>query len=153
MDLDQEDAWDWIRNASPEELKELRFLLITDKLNAQQVNQIKEIAKVNLDLGIQTSADTWNQVDHMFDPTLLLFDGHLEEQYILTKGNIRVLHLYDPDYQLAFLSKIRNLQTLVIERWDPEWTGALPDDLPSLQRIVLIEPSIADLSSLGKQAK
>ncbi|MBW1773108.1 MAG: hypothetical protein JRJ82_09480 [Deltaproteobacteria bacterium] len=154
LKLDQDEAWKWLKKASPEELKGLRFLNIEGELNAQQVDQVKRIAKVNPKVGLFIEDETWRGIARLFDPVLLIIDGGLQEQdrdILAKKKDIRTLGMVKPDYALDFLSEIVGLQTLIIHDWDPQKTGPFPDNLASLHRIVLIDPVIANLSALGKQ--
>ncbi len=157
LNLDKDKAWKWLKKASPGELKNLRFLNIEDKLNAQQIAGLQRVARVNPEVGLWiTQYEAWQEIANVFDPAWLMIDGGLQEQDRdrLTKmKNIRAFGIHNPQHELNFLSKMTGLETLIIHDWDPSKTGPLPDNLPSLKRIILVDSGIVDLSSLGKQPK
>lgn len=155
LKLIKNEAWKWIQKATPEELKELRLLNIGDNVNARQITQLKRIARVNPRVGLWVDNGTWRRIATLFDPVCLMISGLQEQDWgILTKKkSLRTLHIGSTEHSLNFLSKMPGLETLIIDDWEPQKTGPLPDNLTSLRRLVLIDPVFDDLSALGKQPR
>ena len=155
--VEEDEALNWLQRATPEELEDLRLLHMDNELNPQQIALLHRIAKVNPEVGLWVEEyKTFVELAGLFDPNWLLIGGSLQEQdlaILSKKKNIRTLAINDPGSPLTFLSTITNLDTLMIDNWDPRKTGPLPNNLPSLRRIVLIDPVITNLSALGKQPK
>ncbi len=154
LNLSREGAWKWLNLASPEELKGLRLLNIEDKLNAQQIARLQNVAEVNPGVGLWIPEyEAWRDIAGMFDPAWLMISGLVKQDLntLLKMKSIRTLGLDNPGHALDFLSKMPGLQTLIIHDWDPQRTGPLPDNLPPLRHIILVKPDMVDLAPLGRQ--
>ncbi len=155
--LDDEDDWVWLGDATPEEKASLRAIAVAGELTPERTVLLRDLAAHNPDLDVATETEDLIPVLlELFDPEVAVLGemGLEARETDPLPGETRLRTLMVPGYEihgLDFLPKLPTLETLFISEWDPEEIGALPGDLPALRSIILSDPSIDDLESLGSQ--
>jgi hypothetical protein len=158
LDLEKEEAWEWLEKAMPEDLPELRLIVIGKELDDRRLQSLKRMSKVNPQVGLIFESNlTLQRVLPLFDPALLILSNdRLDEEdlAILSKmRNVRTLIIPGKMGDLSFLSKLPNLDTLEIAGWDPSISRPFPQNLDNLRRLTLTDSKIKNLAFLGKQPK
>jgi len=169
--LKDKETWDWLRQASEEDLKDLRLLQVDKSVDAAHREILKKVAKVNpaialsLDPGGSPPATEEggaapvavgpDEVLHLFRPRFLAAPAQLiskeVEQIRPALQNVEVLILNNNEKgeSLDFLVHLPRLRTLVLSNWSPE-QAPLPKGLKNLRSLVLFgDKSLADLSPLA----
>ncbi len=158
MGLEDEAAWDWLRQASEEDLKGLRLLLVGQNLDATQLEILKKVAKVNpaIDLSLEPSgsppateegaeapaAAGPAEILRLFRPRYLVVDsgaisGEMEKVRPALE-DVEVLFVdAKEEGSLDFLPHLPRLRTLVLSNWTPEQTP-LPQNLKNLRSLILV---------------
>ncbi|MCX5649549.1 MAG: hypothetical protein NTX40_10730, partial [Planctomycetota bacterium] len=173
--LKDEAAWDWLRQASEEDLKGLRLLAGGGEgLYIAQLEILKKVAKTNpaIDLSLEPGGSPPAteegaeapatirpaEVLRLFRPRFLAAEaGLLSKQMDEIRpalGNVEVLILNNEKGEsLDFLAHLPRLRTLVLSNWSPE-QAPLPKGLKNLRSLVLFgEKSLADLSPIAGLAQ
>ncbi|MGB2755849.1 MAG: leucine-rich repeat domain-containing protein [Phycisphaerae bacterium] len=173
--LKDEETWDWLKQASEEDLKGLRHLLVGQNLDAAQLEILKKVAKTNpaIDLSLEPRGSPPateeggtapvavgpDEVLRLFRPRFLAPPARLlseeMEKIRLALEDVEVL-LVDAKKEgnLDFLSHLPRLRTLVLPNWSPE-QSPLPQNLKNLRSLILVGAespvalaSLADLVQL-----
>jgi hypothetical protein len=172
--LKDEAAWDWLRQASEENLKGLRLLPVGKSIDAAQLEILKKVAKANpaIDLSLEAGGSPTAteesaaapaaagpaEVLRLFRPRFLAAPAQLlsekMEKIRPALEDVEVLILNDAKGgNLDFLSHLPRLRTLVLSNWSPEQTP-LPKGLKNLRSLVLFgDKSLADLSPIAGLAQ
>jgi len=174
--LEDEAAWNWLRQASEEDLKSLRLLLVGQSIDTAQLKILKKVAKTNpaIDLSLEPggspptgeesaaapAAVGPSEVLRLFRPRFLAAEaGLLSKQMDEIRpalGNVEVLILNNNEKgeSLDFLAHLPRLRTLILSNWSPEQTP-LPKGLTTIRSLILIGAkspvtlaSLADLAQL-----
>ncbi len=156
--LDDSVGWDWLGGATPEEKASLRVLAIEDDLPPEHLSLLEDLATHNRTPALATDGEEplIRTILGLFDPAALTtFDNPVsaESAALLShETELRKLTFSGNDVtEVGFLKGIPNLEELFISDFDPEETGPLPDSLPNLRSIFLIDPDFLDLDFLGIQ--
>jgi hypothetical protein len=172
--LEDEATWDWLRQASEEDLKGLRLLMVGQSIDANQLEILKKVAKVNpaIDLSLEPgkppateegaeapAAAGPAEVLRLFHPRYLVVDsgaisGEMEKvRPALEDVEVLIVGAKE-EGSLDFLAHLPRLRTLVLSNWSPEQTP-LPQGLTTIRSLILIGvkspvalASLADLAQL-----
>jgi membrane protease YdiL (CAAX protease family) len=156
-----DEGWEWLEKALPDDLYALRFVDIGGEIPESRLESLKRLSQVNPNVGLAIEQKgTWQQVLPMFDSCVLLLpssegQGDTQEvrELLSEKKSVRTLgidgRILDPD--TSFLSRMTNLDTLCIDRWDPSISGPLPSNLNNLRRLIVAESEVRNLALLGNQ--
>jgi len=175
--LEDEAAWDWLKQASEEELKGLRLLQVSNRIIGANFDILKKVAKANpaIDLWLEPggsppateegaaapAAVGPGEVLRLFRPRFLAAEAGLlsEEMNEIRPAleDVEVLILNDAKGgNLDFLSHLPRLRTLVLSDWTPEQTP-LPKEMKGLKSLILVGvkspvtlASLAGLAQLGQ---
>jgi len=155
--LKDEATWDWLKQASEENLKGLRLLQMGESIDIAHIEILKKVAKANpaIDLSLEPSgsppateeggtapaAVEPGEVLRLFRPRLLAAEvGLLSKQMDEIRPaleNVEVLILNDAKSgDLDFLAHLPRLRMLVLADWTPE-QAPLPKGLKNLRSLVL----------------
>ena len=155
--LPDKEAWHWLEKATPEDLSALRLLAIGEEIDARRLESLKRLSQVNPHVGLVVidSPAALQKILHMFDPNFLFLEGFRlerdDQRIIEKKSGIRTLSLSGEIADLSLLSKLPNLHTLFMDKWDPSISGPFPENLHSLRCLILTDPKVKNLALLGKQ--
>jgi len=154
--LPDKEAWDWLEKAMPEDLSALRLLAIGKEIDARRLESLRRLSQVNPHIGLVIESNALLQrVLPMFDPNFLLLEGfrlERDDQTILEKKrSLRTLVFSAEIGDLSFLSRLLNLNTLAMDKWDPSISGPFPENLNNLRCLILTDPEVKNLDLLGKQ--
>jgi hypothetical protein len=155
--LTHDDGWEWLGHATPEEKASLRAVVVDDELSPDRISLLEDLAAHNptLDVGTQ-DGETVSTLLSLFDPgTATLGDAELEARHkvlLSEEGRLKTFMVSGDDLTgMDFLATLPKLETLFVDHWDADEHGTFPSGLPSLKTLVLSDPSIDDLTSLGPQ--
>jgi hypothetical protein len=174
--LKDEATWEWLGQASEEDLKGLRLLQmgVGESIDAAHLEILKKVALANpaIDLWLEPreappkgeegaaapAAVGPSEVLSLFRPRLLAAEASLlsEEMDKIRPAleDVEVLILNDAKGgNLDFLSHLPRLRTLVLSNWSAE-EAPLPKGLKNLRSLVLFgDKSLADLSPIAGLAQ
>ena len=172
--LKDEATWDWLRQASEEDLKGLRLLVVGEGLDTAQLEILKKVAKVNpaIDLslepakapptgeeGTETPATAGPaEILRLFRPRFLVAEaGLLSKQMDEIRPALEDVEVLLLDAKeggsLDFLAHLPRLRTLILSNWSAEEVP-LPKGLKNLRSLVLFgDKSLADLSIIADLAQ
>ena len=172
--LKDEATWQWLGQASEEDLKVLRLLQMGESVDAAHLEILKKVAKTNpaIDLSPEAggsppateesaaapAAVGPGEVLRLFRPRFLAAEaGLLSKQMDEIRpalGNVEVLILNNEKGEsLDFLAHLPRLRTLILSNWSPEQTP-LPKGLTTIRSLILIgAKSPAALSPLAGLAQ
>jgi hypothetical protein len=155
LNLDKDEAWQWLEKATSEDLDALRAVHISNEIDEKQLALLKRLSERNSNLDMFIGENTnWRQVLPMFDPEWLTIEvdalGAKDLAMLAAKKQLRNL-LIDGETDISFLSQMPGFETLWINEWDPEKTGPLPKDLKNLKRLYLQSMEAKDLTPLTEQ--
>jgi hypothetical protein len=172
--LEDEAAWNWLRQASEEDLKSLRLLQVGNRIDAANFEILKKVAKTNpaIDLSLEPggsppateegaaapAAIGPSEVLRFFRPRFLAAPARLLSQEMeKTRPALEDVEVLFVDAKeegsLDFLAHLPRLRTLVLSNWSPEQTP-LPKGLKNLRSLVLFgDKSLADLSPIAGLAQ
>ncbi len=159
--LDEDEAWEWLERAIPEEIVSLRLVAINNMEPPERMELVEKLASHNPHVGlILADEEIFLRCLPLFDPQFLsIADFTLgEEHQALLAGEKRLRTLAiegGGETNLAYLKELPNLQMLFIDDWDPEDTGPLPDGLTRLRSVIVHSGfhAMKDLSPLGRQPR
>ena len=152
---DIEDCWEWLDQASSNDLRSLRFLMLPEDLDESRLPTLRKLAAVNpdLSLGIGSISSSMSAAA-LFKPRLLIlmsgataadFGGFLAGQKQIETLYIDAAHAENLD----FLATLPNLRRLIIQGWDPATSGPLPKGMRALKSLLLSDSEILDASALA----
>jgi len=159
--LDEDEGWEWLERATPEDIVSLRLVAINNMEPPQRMELVEKLASHNphVDL-ILADEEVLLHCLPIFDPQFLSiadFTLGAEHQALLAgERRLRTLAIEgDGETNLAYLKELPNLQMLFIDDWDPEDTGPLPDGLARLRSVIVHSGyhTMKDLSPLGRQPR
>jgi hypothetical protein len=152
---DIEGCWEWLDQASSNDLRSLRFLMLPEDLDESRLPTLRKLAAANpdLSLGIGSISNSMSAAA-LFKPRMLILGGSApaaELNGILAGQNqIETLYILDTDAEnLDFLATLPNLRRLAIVDWDPAKTGPLPKGIRTLKSLLLSYSEILDASALA----
>jgi hypothetical protein len=159
LDLNKDEAWHWLENATPKDLDALRLLSINDKPDEQKMALLKRLAEHNPKVGLGLSETVMHQVLSLFDPEWLYYVGPLEEMeraILSSKKQVKTLILFIPEeavnikppIDLTLISQMPRLETLWLYPLHPEFIRPPSKELKNLNRLGLFVSSISGLSGL-----
>ena len=152
---DIEGCWEWLDQASSNDLRSLRFLMLPEDLDESRLPTLSKLAAVNPDLSLSIgSISNSMSAAALFKPRMLILGSSApaaELNGILAGQNqIETLYILDTDAEnLDFLATLPNLRRLAIVCWDPATTGPLPKGMRALKSLLLMESEILDASALA----
>jgi len=148
--LKDEATWDWLGQASEEDVKGLRLLQMEENVNAAHLEILKKVSKTNsaVDLffeqpeGKEDAAAGPDEVLRLFRPRLLSIAAATlaaeTEQVRPALEDVAVLIVdAKEEGSLDFLSHLPRLRTLVLSNWSAE-EAPLPQNLKGLKSLILI---------------
>jgi hypothetical protein len=172
--LKNEATWDWLKQASEEDLKVLRLLQMGESVDAAHLEILKKVAKTNpaIDLSLEPGGSPPAtqegaaappavgpaEVLRLFHPCLLIIEAATlaaeAEQVQTSLEDVEVLILGGAKGErLDFLAHLPRLRTLVLSDWTPEQTP-LPKGLTTIRSLILIGvKSPVALASLANLAQ
>lgn len=147
-------GWEWLEQASPDELRLLRFLAISGDVDESRIPILKKLAAVNPDLGLVVqSASVYASVAQYFRPRILFLTGldpDVELGGLLaSQKQIEILSLQGDYPDLDFLAELPNLRWLALSDWDPGKTGPLPGGMRALRSLLIVQSEFRDASALA----
>jgi len=162
LSLDEEGGWEWLKEASPEQMASLRMVKAGTKGPPEGVDAkalIEKLAGANAAVALTvTDADALGLLLQHFDPAWLsIGDMSLEKKHwaaLMGEKRLRTLAMEgDEEDDLPMLAGLPRLETLFLTKWNVEKAGPLPDGLANLRSLVVFIGSMKDLSCLGKQPR
>jgi hypothetical protein len=155
---DIEDCWEWLDQASANDLRSLRFLMLPKNLDESRLPTLRKLAAVNPDLGLGISG-AWSISNLMsaaalFKPRVLFLESSVSAAelsgFLADQNQIETLFITVTDAEnLDFLATLPNLRRLAINGWDPAETGPLPKGMRALKSLILFDSEILDASALA----
>jgi hypothetical protein len=173
--LKDEAAWDWLRQASEEDLKGLRLLQVGNRIDGANFEILKKVAKTNpaIDLSLEAggsppateeggtapAAVGPSEVLCLFHPRLLGAGGQpISREMEKVRPALEDVEVLIVDAKeegsLDFLAHLPRLRTLSLSDWSPE-QSPLPQGLTTIRSLILIGAkspvalaSLADLAQL-----
>ncbi|HET6442879.1 MAG TPA: leucine-rich repeat domain-containing protein [Phycisphaerae bacterium] len=155
--LKDEATWEWLGQASEEDLKGLRLLYMEETVDAAQFEILKKVAKTNpaIDLWLEpreapptgeegaAAPPAVEPADalRLFRPRLLSIPAATlaaeTEQVRTSLEDVEVLMLGNAEGEsLDFLAHLPRLRTLLLSKWSPE-QSPLPKKMKSLKSLIL----------------
>jgi len=172
--LKDEATWDWLKQASEENLKGLRLLQMGESIDIAHIEILKKVAKANpaIDLSLEPSgsppateeggtapaAVEPGEVLRLFRPRLLAAEvGLLSKQMDEIRPALEDVEVLVVAAQQAgnldFLAHLPRLRTLVLSNWHPD-QKPLPKEMKGLKALILIgDKALSDLSPLADLAQ
>jgi hypothetical protein len=164
--LEDETAWNWLGQASEENLKGLRLLQmdVGESIDAAHLEILKKVAKANpaVDLFFKPSAAEGKkhaaaEVLCLFRPRLLNIPAATlvaeAEQVQKSLEDVEALLLANVEgARLDILSRLPRLRTLFLSSWLPE-RSPLPKEMKNLKSLILAGTPLSDLSPVGDLAQ
>jgi len=157
LEGDDTGGWDWLSGATPEEKGNLRMLSFEDEVTPEQFALLEELSLHNSSIEVATeNPNLFRRLLGIFDPTFLppFDDAFLAEilPLLAQEPELRTVLVESHSVDgLGFLKEVPRLETLLLSDWDPEEGGPLPDSIPGLRSILLLESDVTDLRALGTQ--
>jgi hypothetical protein len=151
-------AWDWLRQASEEDLKAIRLLSIGLNVDATRLDILKKVAGANpaIDLSLESAeappateegaaapaAVRPSEVLRLFRPRLLGAGGQpISKEMEKVRPALEDVEVLIVDAKeeesLDFLAHLPRLRTLILSNWSPEQTP-LPKGLTTIRSLILI---------------
>ncbi len=152
------DEWDWLQQASENELAGLRMLQIEGKMDPDKIKNLRHVARANPDVGLIIDREAaLLEVLSFFNPAILVATSPEIAQAdtaLLSKAqNIEVLWVNAGHLEnLDFLSDLPELHTLLIDKWKVEITGPIPAGMKNLRSFTVMESTMTDLLPLANLA-
>jgi hypothetical protein len=148
-------GWDWIENASTQDLAALRLVMMPDELAADRLPLLKKLAEVNPGVALRVeNYKVLAQVLPLFKPRVLLL-GDIEmtpeaRKLFADQKQIETLLMAAKEKgSLDFLADLPALRRLAIGEWDAEKAGPLPKGLTSLKSLLIFGWKQKDISALA----
>jgi len=168
LSLEDAAAWDWLRSASEQELKLLRFISCDDRLEPERMTVLKRVARVNPSIGLmlapplsvsEDSSATMTEVLPLFQPRLLVSERlcaqddvehcfpSLENVEAYWGGVDSGGDQKTRSRRISFLSQMPHLRRLHLPEWQPG-DGPIPPDLKQLKSLSIATTDITDVSPI-----
>ena len=157
--VDTAEGLSWLKNHTPADMAALRMIGLDSDLNAETLSLLEQLALHNPNLTLMAEEpDHLPRLLELFDPIqLILGDASVEKEHealLAGERDLKTLMFSGRGTSsLSFLSLIPNLETVLLADWDPEETGPIPDGLPNLRAVLVVEGELEDLSALGTQPR
>ena len=156
--LKDEAMWDWLGQASEEDLKAIRLLSVSLNVDAARLDVLKKAAKANpaIDLSLEPgesppateegaaapAAVAPAEVLRLFRPRFLSAGGQpISKEMEKVRPALEDVEILTVDAKeegnLDFLAHLPQLRTLVLSDWSPEQTP-LPQGLTTIRSLILI---------------
>lgn len=159
ISLLEEESWQWLEKATPDETASLRFIIIEEVPAPGRWNLLTDLASENPDIDFNVgSEEILSRILPLFDPEILLtgeIELNRELQNLLTdERRLHTLAIEDSEgMDFSFLAGIAKLHTLFITDWFPGTGDKLPDGLKGLRSLTIVDGGMDDLSCLGLQPR
>jgi hypothetical protein len=156
LEADTVEGAQWLKTHTEEEMAALRLLSVESDPNEELYSLLDQLSAQNPQLALAIGDENiLPRLLELFDPAILLMGdvplGEYHQSLLEREENLRHL-LIDPENRdLSFLSGIPNLEKLILGEWNPQESGSLPDSLPALKALWVMEGEMVDLTSLGAQ--
>ncbi|MCX7032241.1 MAG: hypothetical protein NTU62_19315, partial [Spirochaetes bacterium] len=153
---DIEGCWEWLDQASSNDLRSLRFLMLPEDLDESRLSTLRKLAAANpgLSLGIGSISNSMSAAA-LFKPRMLILGSSASAEelggFLAGQNQIETLYIFATDAEnLDFLATLPHLRRLaIIDGWDPAKTGPLPKGMRALKSLLLSDSEILDASALA----
>lgn len=156
-------VWEWLENASPEELKHIRTLFFPGEIDPSYFNLLQKIEKVNKHPGIAGNPGQLLKLLPMFQPDWLFIgdfgsfdeEGQGDELYDLLKKQKNVKTLFfqfyeeDPVQGYKFLSSFPALKNIMLTPSFINQATSLPGNLKSLEELLISGESDEEINDIS----
>ncbi|MBN2536155.1 MAG: hypothetical protein JXB88_24955 [Spirochaetales bacterium] len=159
------EAWQWLENAQPEDLKTIRSLLFFGDIDSSPSYLLEKIAAVNNNPGLyfENSAQLL-KVLPMFQPDCMIMGNWdpvdkeaAEEVYALLQNQKNLKKVYfttkggDPEQNYRFLASLPALQTIMIppSLFNQITAASLPECLRNLEELILFSSNKMEVSDVS----
>jgi hypothetical protein len=155
---DNEDGWEWLDQASPDDLRSLRFLILPEDPDESGLSTLRRLADANPNLGLGISGtrsfSSSMPAAALFKPRILFLESSATapelSEILAGQNRIETLIFNAAGVEnLDFLTTLPNLHQVVILNWDPATTGPLPKGMRALKSLLLMESALLDASALA----
>jgi len=157
---DEEDAWRWLRDAPPEALARVRFLMSKESLDAKKLAALRRLAEANPRVGLINENETnLPALLKTFDPPWLSIQQNPPDRDIQAlladEPNLHTLLLsVENQEDLTYLAKLPKLRTLALGDWkSPAKDQPVPvlPTMPTLRTLIVFGSDMKDLGPVGTQ--
>jgi len=157
IDLSEDEhGLDWLAKADPPEIAALRACGLEEPsggVGPRLWEAFEKIHRLKPDMAWAVEGEeALQRVLDLFDPPWLMIERdkplRFKDMELISKEqNLRYLSCGPIEIRYgASLRFPKNLQSLVLSKWDPEKTGPLPEDLKSLKTLTVLNSDMRNLS-------
>jgi len=157
LDLTLAEGWAWLEGANAEEKGTLRAIAIQDTLTPLNRALLEDLAHLNPGLYLYSGGGValLSQLTALDPVSVTVAGADLGEDLLAALAQepaLRRLVVEGGDLSnVDFLARLPSLEHLWLGGSGLHGIGGLPDSLPGLKSLMLMEPRIADLTPLGNQ--